>query len=435
MYPYIDVFRVRVVRGTRWTCAATLLPSRCCWSTGIQPLQCQWSSLCHLLRSSARLHPVLLLACRGFRSHCVVTPPPPPSPPVTGARTLSAQTTRWRCQSTMKCWLRLAPHLMHRQVKIRTFFLVLVIQYYCLFSGAPSGYLENLDQVLVYFNRFRVSSNVTSLPVWAAEKHPHSSTLPLLCFSVADGKGQVSSIKSVGQLSIWPLYPMLVESCSDELSGTFLHHTRDFWISARKPLGFFSPNLPLGSHGQRWEKPWLHQTPSISGWWWNLQWSRMFFSPSSYLFLDTFLSLRSGGSWVVVWVWFLLSPMSQAHDAWKRQTFRGCTLTFSSLSLTLAAEYESQAAASLEQLQMNLAGQEFQSELVMESFLKLNSAGDHLKEAREGESPLNRLLSTCSHWWFWSQAASVIVNISPPHLYSWWSYIVLVGDSEHFFHF
>lgn len=72
-------------------------------------------------------------------------------------------------------------------------------------------------------------------------------------------------------------------------------------------------------------------------------------------------------------------------------------MTFSSLSLTLAAEYESQAAASLEQLQMNLAGQEFQSELVMESFLKLNSAGDHLKEAREGESPLNRLLRTCSH--------------------------------------
>lgn len=63
-----------------------------------------------------------------------------------------------------------------------------------------------------------------------------------------------------------------------------------------------------------------------------------------------------------------------------------------------AAEYESQAAASLEQPQMDLAGQEFQSELDMDSFLKLSSAGDHLKEAREGESPLNRLLITCLPW-------------------------------------
>lgn len=189
---------------------------------------------------------------------------------------------------------------------------------------------------------------------------------------------------------------MLVESCSDELSGTFLHHTRDFWISARKPLGFFLQICHLGhtvsaerSPGSTKLLP-FQDDETFSG-------AECFFWPSSYLFLNTFLSLRSGGSWVVVRVWFLLSPMSQAHDAWKRQTFRGCTLTFSSLSLTLAAEYESQAAASLEQLQMNLAGQEFQSELVMESFLKLNSAGDHLKEAREGESPLNWLLSTCSH--------------------------------------
>lgn len=62
-------------------------------------------------------------------------------------------------------------------------------------------------------------------------------------------------------------------------------------------------------------------------------------------------------------------------------------MEFSSLSLPLAAEYESQAAASVEQLQMDLADQEFQSDLDMDSFLKLNAVGDHLKEAREGESP------------------------------------------------
>lgn len=86
--------------------------------------------------------------------------------------------------------------------------------------------------------------------------------------------------------------------------------------------------------------------------------------------------------------------MSQTRDAWKSQTSGGCTLTFSSLSLTLAAEYESQAAALLEQPQMDLAGQEFHSDLDMDSFLKLSSAGDHVKEAREGELPLNRLLTT-----------------------------------------
>lgn len=118
--------------------------------------------------------------------------------------------------------------------------------------------------------------------------------------------------------------------------------------------------------------------------------------------------------------------MSQTRDAWKSQTSGGCTLTFSSLLLTLAAEYESQAAALLEQPQMDLAGQEFHSDLDMDSFLKLNSAGDHVKEAREGELPLNRLLTTSFRWWFWSQAASVIADISSPHLYCWQSYIVVV---------
>lgn len=207
MFPYIDVFRVSVVRSTRWTCAAALLPSRSCWSTGIQPPRCQWSSLCHLLRSYARLHPALLLACRGFLSHCVVTPPPPPP---TGARTLSAQTTRWRCQSTMKCWLHHAPLLMHRQVKIWTSSCFWLFRIDALFSGAPPAYLEMLesgifffkdsgtltewwtftqfevlgalDQVLVYFDQFRVSSNVTSLPVWAAENHPSPPAPKLLQF-------------------------------------------------------------------------------------------------------------------------------------------------------------------------------------------------------------------------------------------------------------
>lgn len=184
MYPYIDLSRVRVVRSTRWTCVATLLPSRSCWSTGIQPLQCQWSSLCHLLRSSARLHPVLLLACRGFLSPCVGTPPPaPPSP--TGARTLSAQTTRWRCQSTMKCWLRHAPLPIHRKVKIRTFSWLWLLS----------------------ITAFWLSGNVIFFK--------DSGTFTEL-LHVGDGKGQVSSIiKSVGELSIWPLYPTLVESCGD----------------------------------------------------------------------------------------------------------------------------------------------------------------------------------------------------------------------------
>lgn len=144
MYPYIDVFRARVVRSTRWTCAATLLPSRSCWSTGTRPLQCQWSSLCLPLSSSARLRPALLLACRGFLSPCAATPPPLP-PPATGARTLSAQTTRWRCWSTMKSWLRLAPLLMPRQVKIRICFSSFwLFWHYCLFFESPPGYLEIL---------------------------------------------------------------------------------------------------------------------------------------------------------------------------------------------------------------------------------------------------------------------------------------------------
>lgn len=105
------------------------------------------------------------------------------------------------------------------------------------------------------------------------------------------------------------------------------------------------------------------------------------------MFFNTFLPLACGDSRVVAWVSFILGQMSQALDAWKRQTSGGRTWELSSLSLTPAAEYESQAAASVEQLQMDLADQEFQSDLDMDSFLKLNSVGEHLKEAREGESP------------------------------------------------
>lgn len=137
----MDVFRLTVVRrSTRWTCAATLLPFRSSSSTGTRPLQCQWSSLCHLLRSSVQLHLVLLPACTGSPSHRPVTPPPPPLPRPTGARTLSAQTTRWCYQSTMKCWLLHPPLLTPRSVRIR---FSLVNQYYSLFfPEAPSGYLE-----------------------------------------------------------------------------------------------------------------------------------------------------------------------------------------------------------------------------------------------------------------------------------------------------
>lgn len=72
-------------------------------------------------------------------------------------------------------------------------------------------------------------------------------------------------------------------------------------------------------------------------------------------------------------------------------------LNYCCLSLALAAEYDSQPAASLQQPQMDLEGQDFQSELDMDSFLKVNSAGDHMKENRECESPFNRLLIACLH--------------------------------------
>lgn len=52
--------------------------------------------------------------------------------------------------------------------------------------------------------------------------------------------------------------------------------------------------------------------------------------------------------------------------------------------VTPCAECHSQAAALLEPQQMDLAGPEFQSVLDMSSLLKLNTAGDHLKDDREG---------------------------------------------------
>ncbi|TWW73646.1 Transcription factor E2F5 [Takifugu flavidus] len=70
-------------------------------------------------------------------------------------------------------------------------------------------------------------------------------------------------------------------------------------------------------------------------------------------------------------------------------------LTPSSTPPDAQTEYESQGVALSEQLQVDLAGPEFQSELDMSSFLRLNSAGDHLKEDEEGPVDLiEELMST-----------------------------------------
>lgn len=105
------LFRARVVRrSTRWISAATPLPSRSCSSTGIQTPQYLWFSLCRPPTTSAHCqpHPAPPPACRGSPSRRPFIPPPT-LPPPTAARTLSAQTTRWCCQNTTRCWRRHPP--------------------------------------------------------------------------------------------------------------------------------------------------------------------------------------------------------------------------------------------------------------------------------------------------------------------------------------
>ncbi|XP_068558079.1 transcription factor E2F5 [Cebidichthys violaceus] len=70
-------------------------------------------------------------------------------------------------------------------------------------------------------------------------------------------------------------------------------------------------------------------------------------------------------------------------------------LTPSSTPPDVQMECHSQSAAVLEQQQMDLAGPEFQSVLDMSSLLKLNAAGDHMKDDREGAVDLiDELMST-----------------------------------------
>ncbi|XP_034410481.1 transcription factor E2F5 isoform X2 [Cyclopterus lumpus] len=70
-------------------------------------------------------------------------------------------------------------------------------------------------------------------------------------------------------------------------------------------------------------------------------------------------------------------------------------LTPSSTPPDVQMECRSQSAAVLEQQQMDLAGQEFQSGLDVSSLLKLNVAGDHMKDDREGAVDLiDELMST-----------------------------------------
>lgn len=65
------------------------------------------------------------------------------------------------------------------------------------------------------------------------------------------------------------------------------------------------------------------------------------------------------------------------------------------LTLLLPAECGSQSAAALEQQQMDLAAQDFHPGLDMSSLLKLNAAGDHMKDGRAGAVDLiDELMST-----------------------------------------
>ncbi|XP_030259796.1 transcription factor E2F5 [Sparus aurata] len=74
---------------------------------------------------------------------------------------------------------------------------------------------------------------------------------------------------------------------------------------------------------------------------------------------------------------------------------RDDVLTPSSTPSDIHMGCHSQSAAVLEQQQMDLEGPEFQSVLDMSSLLKLSSAGDHMKDDREGTVDLiDELMST-----------------------------------------
>lgn len=123
--------RARLVRrSTRWIYTATRLPSRSCSSTGIHTPQYLWSSLCHPLMTSVQcqLHPAPPPAYRGSLSQRPCTPPPT-APARTAARTLCAQTTRWCCQSMMKCWRHHPPLLMCRWVRTGTLRILMLIKF------------------------------------------------------------------------------------------------------------------------------------------------------------------------------------------------------------------------------------------------------------------------------------------------------------------
>lgn len=56
------------------------------------------------------------------------------------------------------------------------------------------------------------------------------------------------------------------------------------------------------------------------------------------------------------------------------------------ITLIPSAVCHTQPAPVLEQQQMDLTGHDFQSVLDMSSLLKLNTAGDHMKDDREGKA-------------------------------------------------
>lgn len=83
---------------------------------------------------------------------------------------------------------------------------------------------------------------------------------------------------------------------------------------------------------------------------------------------------------------------------------------------------------------MDLAGPEFQSELDMSSFLRLNSAGDHLKEDEEGELPVQPAASFSRlHRWFLSSKPAFATEIFflPSFVYFQRSHFVVAQSSEH----
>lgn len=82
---------------------------------------------------------------------------------------------------------------------------------------------------------------------------------------------------------------------------------------------------------------------------------------------------------------------------------------------------------------MDLAGPEFQSELDMSSFLRLNSAGDHLKEDEEGEPPVQPAASFSRlRRWFLSSKTAFTTEIFflPPFVYFQRSHFVVAQSAK-----